>query len=243
MSIEKAKLPATVPASHLEELASEARDIAKRIGAPSGDIIRVNKDKTFMFPNGESAKTVTGIVVGFVTINQYYEGDYDSKNIRPPVCVAIGRELAEMKPYDESPAKQNDACHSCWANQWGSYKRGKACKNQRLIAIVGADQENQREGPIMLVKGSPTATRHWDSYAARTIALAEGLVKVVTEIFFAEAEEFASLRFRAIGPNEHWDTAFLRRDEAMTRLLMKPEFSPIEVATKPAAKAAAGAKK
>ena len=232
-TIAKAKVVTpNLPANYDEELAAEALAMQKRIGAPSGDLIRVNKDKTFSLPNGESAPVLAVVVVGFVSMNQYYGGEkYDPKNIKPPVCMALGQEIALMKPFDKVPKKQNEDCHTCWANQWGTDGKGKACKNQRVLAVLAPGA--QADGPVMLLKISPTGTRFWDSYVTQAVATGGALIKVVTEVTFDTAADFPSLRFKLLKPNPDWHDAFPRRAPALERLLAEPDFAPAEVAKNP----------
>jgi hypothetical protein len=233
-TIQKAKVTPNLPANYDEELAAEALAMQKRIGAPSGDLIRVNKDKTFSLPSGETAPVLSVVIACFVSMNQYYEGKYDPKNIQPPVCMAIGQEIALMKPFETAPKVQNTDCHTCWANQWGTDGKGKACKNQRLLAVLAPGA--QADGPLMILKVSPTGTRFWDNYVTQAIALAGALIKIVTEVSFDQNSDYASLRFKIQKPNENWHDAFPRRVTALERLLTEPDFAPAEVATKPGGK-------
>ena len=226
--IQKAQPTANLPVNYDEELAAEALVMMRRIGAPSGDLIRINKEKTFSLPSGDTAPVINAVVVGFVSMFQYYEGKYDPKNIAPPVCMALGQEIETLVPFADAPKPQNKDCHTCWANQWGTDGKGKACKNQRLLALLAPDM--QADGPLMLLKVSPTGTRFWDSYVNKVMSLTGALIKVVTEIKCDEAAEFASLRFNVLRPNDKWQDAFGRRAAALERLMTKPEFAPAVVA-------------
>jgi len=209
-----------------EEEAAIAAAIMARVTAPTGDRIRINKDKTFSLPDGSTAPALTAVVVDFVSINEYYKGKFDPKNYTTPVCVAIGVERKEMKPFDASPEKQNKECSSCWANQWKSDGNGKACKDQRMLALLAPDA--QEDGPLMVLKVSPTGTRFWDQHVA-TLANMLGAtpLKVLTEVTFEPAVDYATLRFRTVGKNDGWATAFSRHAEARKRLLTEPELAPV----------------
>lgn len=230
-AVAKAKITPNLPANYDEELAAEQLAMRARIGAPSGDVIRVNKDKTFTLPSGDTAPTLGVVVVSFATMNQYYKGKFDPKNVQPPVCMAIGTDLATMKPFDKVPEAQNKDCHTCWANQWGSDGKGKACKNQRVLALLAPQM--QADGPLMVLKVSPTATRFWDSYVTQVMNQVGALIKVVTEISFDQGADYPSLRFRMAGLNEAWHDAFPRRSPALERLLAEPDFAPAAAATPP----------
>lgn len=237
-----AKVTPNLPANYNEQLAAEALAMAKRIGSPGGDFIRTNKDKTFLLPDGQTTPHLDAIVVDFVSLNQYYPGKYDPKDIKPPVCMAIGQIINEMKPFAQSPDKQNDVCHTCWANQWGTDGKGKACKNQRLLALLAPDM--QLDGPLMLLKVAPTGTRFWDAHVAAVRTLTDKPpMAVVTHIVFDQNVDYASLRFSIAGPNASLGEAFGRRAGALERLLAEPEFAPADVAGKPAPAPAGKGKK
>lgn len=221
--VQKAKLNAVV--NYEEELAAEAAKMKAMIGAPSGDLIRIGKDKkSFVMPDGATAEALDVIVASFVSMNQYYEGKYDSKNIQPPKCMALGQEIKLMKPFDDVPDKQNDDCETCAQNQWGSDGKGKACKNQRMLALLSP--KAQTDGPLMLIKVSPTGTKFWDNYVIQVQQKVGALIKVVTRISLDPNSEWASLRFSIAGLNENWQEAFPKRATALERLLMKPDFGP-----------------
>lgn len=240
----RAKVTPNLPVNYDEELAAEALKMRGRISAPSGDLIRVNKDKTFELPSGDVTPTLDVIVAAFVSMNQMYEGKYDPKSPVPPVCMAIGTEIADMKPYPKAPKVQSkDGCAPCWANQWKSARiggNGKQCKNQKMLALLGTSAEMQGEGPLMILKVSPTGTRFWDNYVTQVLNEVGALIKVVTRISFDPNPdvEYPSMRFLMLEPNLEYKVAFGRRGPALERLLVEPDFAPTVVADKPETKAA-----
>lgn len=225
--VAKAKsVPQLAPAL-LEELSADVIAIKDKIGAPSGDFITVGRNKTFKMPGQDAeAPMLSCIVVNWVTVNQYYKGRYDPNNIKPPVCVALGQTPKGMKPFDASPEKQHDDCDSCPQNQWAKDGSGKACKNQRLLAVVPAD--DPENGPLMLLRVSPTGIKHFDKYVQEITESGAPVphpVAVVTLIGFDPKVEYPTLRFKSDGPNPHIAAAAGRRKEALNRLLTPPEFS------------------
>jgi len=234
IAIPKAKVQ--LPANYQEEMAAEAAEIAKRVAAPSGDTIKVLKDKTFELPNGDTLEVLTGVIVDFVSNNQYYGRKFDATDIKPPICFALGTDIDDMKPSPQSTDIQSEECKTCWANQWGTDGKGKACKNQRLVAIV--PPEMQATGPLLLLKVAPTGVRYFDQHISGATTLAGGMFKVVTEFVCDPAPDYASLRFKVLGPNEDFAEAYSRKKGARARLLTEPDYG-----TAPAEKAAAAATK
>jgi hypothetical protein len=236
-SIQKAKIDLQLPADLKAEFAADALEIKNRLGQPSGDYIGISRNKTFVMPGtDEEAPMLRAVILDWVSVNQFYEGKYDAKNIRPPVCASIGVLVPEMKALPNSPKKQFDGlCEKCPQNQWGSDGSGKACKNQRLLAVLPV--ADQAEGPLMLVKVSPTGIKYFDKYAAmvaNTNADVPHVVSMITTIYFDESADYSSLRFRAEGLNPDVVVAAGRRKEARQRLLVEPSFGA--AAPAPAAK-------
>ena len=240
-AVAKAKL--NLPVDINAQLQAEMAEIQKRISAPTGNRILVTQGKTFKLPNGDELDELEAVIVEFVAGNFYYTEAYDRNNIVPPACFALGLEPAGLCPSDNSPDKQSDSCASCWANQWGSSGKGKACQNTRLLAILPPDADV--ETPIMTLKVSPTAIKSFDAHVgsvARTVGMP--VRAVVTRINFSE-DDFASLRFSTLRPVDK-DLLLLaqgRLEEARSILLTEPDVSNAKAADnsktpakKPAAK-------
>jgi hypothetical protein len=229
----KAKLIPNLPADLKEELAAEAANIKERIGAPAGDYIGVDRNKSFRLPGSDQAGAVLEVVViDFVAVHQYYPGKYNDKDIKPPVCMAVGHVVKDLKPFDNVPNPQDKldgkpgGCAACKQNQWKSDPggNGKACKNQRMLAVVAPDDPT---GALMLLKVSPTGTKYWDAYASK-IANSGGAVPhpmaVITRISFDPGVDYPSLRFEVAGLNPVMNECGGRRREARERLLAKPDL-------------------
>lgn len=226
-TITKAKVTPNLPADLREELSADALSIKDRIGAPSGDYIGVTRDKTFRLPGvDKEAKELRAIVVDWAAFNQFYEGKFDPKNIKPPVCASLGIVLKELKPLENAPKPQHAECETCPNNQWGSDGgKGRACKNQRLLAILPPD--DPENGPLALLKVSPTGIKHFDKYVntiANSTLPVPHPIAFITRIYFDENSDYASLRFEQDGMNEQLEISARRRKEARTRLLTPPDM-------------------
>tara|TARA_B100000678_G_scaffold287994_2_gene295604 strand:+ start:12335 stop:13210 length:876 start_codon:yes stop_codon:yes gene_type:complete len=95
------------------------------------------------------------VIVHSIHENVYYEGKYDPDNKAPPACFAFwdGDEDTEMAPHpkvDEEDIfeRQSEDCDSCPLNAWGSAEtgKGKACKNQRRLAVIPAGMYKAKGG-------------------------------------------------------------------------------------------------
>jgi hypothetical protein len=233
-----------LPANLQQEMAAELASFQKRLAAPSGDKIKCGK-RGFALPNGDTAETLSVIIVDFVSVNKYYENGYDENNIVPPNCIAIGLEPSGLIPSDNSPDKQNDACASCWANQWKSAQKGngKACSNRKLLAVMSPDDDGT--GPLMIVDVSSTGLKSFDSYVSSVARTFQRPPRgVITEITYDPNLDYVSLRFGNPQPctPEQFALAYSRKEEAMTRLLTEPDLTQAEAPAKAAPKGRGGLK-
>lgn len=238
VAVPKAKLD--LPADITAQMAAEIDSFKTRIAAPTGN--RINTDeKLFTLPNGDTADTLSVIIVDFASYNAYYDKPWNPNQIVPPNCFSLGLEPAGMVPSENSPEPQAESCAACWANQWKSSSTGagKACSNTRLLAVI--EPEGDPDSPIMLLKVTATALKSFDAYVTSVARAFQRPPRgVITEITFDPNLKYSSLRFGnpvACTPAQ-MALAYSRRDDAMARLMIEPDVS----AFVPAAKAAPGRK-
>lgn len=213
-------------------MAAKIAGLAERVGAPSGDAIKVTQDKKFELPDGSKHTELRVVIVDFVAANSFYEGAYDKDNVSPPACFSIGLNPTQLVPSDNSPIKQSDSCTSCPMNQFGTAGNGKACKNGRVLAVLPPDAGANT--PLAILKVSPTALKAFDAYVtsiARQFEMA--VVGVTTRIYFDDNVTYASLRFGDPEPNENLAVHFARGDEALARLTTEPDVSQFVAAGPP----------
>lgn len=179
-----------------EELKKELAGLKERVDPPSGYMISV-KGKSFALPNGSSSDgPLTCVILDWVTANTYFEGVYNPKDIKPPVCFATAAEPAKAAPSDNSPKKQSETCGECPKNEWGSDPqggKGKACKNTRRLLIVPIDATEKTQPWIISV--SPTGLKYFDKYVNTLSDMNVHPMEIATDISFEASEPFPSLRF------------------------------------------------
>jgi hypothetical protein len=214
----KINLPVDVNAA----MAAEVALLQSRISAPTGDRITVTQAKTFKLANGTEVDDFEAIVIDFVAANYFYKEAFERGNITPPQCFSLSMEPAGMGPSKSSPDPQGVACSSCWANQFGSAGKGKACQNTRLLAIIPTDATVETE--LSIIKVSPTAIRAFDAHAAN-VARKHGMpVRAVLTKFSFSEDQYSSVRFTDMGLADK-DLVLLansRKEEAIARLLTEP---------------------
>ena len=233
MSNDLTTIQNSLPAELRAQLAEQVTEEIGRIGSVGGkDSIRVTQDKKFEMPNGDQVDEITGVVVDFIYRNEYYLGAYNRKVITPPACFALSNAAADMVPSDNSPMKQSSFCASCQQNQFGSDAQGsgKACKNTVFMAVLPTDATP--DTPLFVIKTSPTAVKHFNSYVTKVARTAKVPVyAVATRIYFDPSSSYASLRFDIDGANPIFGQVMERRDEARHRLMQEPDVSTFEMPT------------
>ena len=230
VAVPKAKI--NLPANIQQDMASEIEQFKNRIAAPTGN--RINTDeKLFTLPNGDTADTLSVIIVDFAAYNAYYDKPWNPNAIVPPNCFSLGLEPAGMVPSENSPDLQAESCAACWANQWKSSPTGggKACSNTRLLAVIEPDGDV--DSPIMLLKVTATALKSFDAYVTGVARSFQRPPRgVITEITFDPNLKYSSLRFGnpVACSQEQMALAYARREDAMARLMVEPDVSAFAAA-------------
>ena len=232
--VAKAKTTAVVT----QDFAKELEDLRGRLAAPSGDKIKVD-NKQFKLPNGDTSDLLTGIIVDFVYYNAYYDAAFDPNNITPPTCFAIHPDPSGATPSPNSPEVQDASCQVCWANQFGSAGKGKACRNSILVAMLPPDADENT--PFMLLNVSPTGLKSFSGYLSSVIRMQRPPYSITTDVFCDPGLKYDSLRFTNPQPleDEMIELIRARRCGARERLLVEPDVSAIAAANeakKPAPK-------
>jgi hypothetical protein len=233
-----AKRPSGNIVSIKEQLQKQAAAMEERVAPATGISVSI-KNKEFRFPDGrKTSDPIQVVIVDFVAANSFYEGKYDANNITPPACFAIGVNPMKLVPSDNSPNKQSDSCGGCPMNEFGSDGAGKACKNQRVLALLPPDGDE--DAPLWKLTVPPTSTKAWDAYVRSVSSMFQmPPVSVVTTISFDEASDYPKLIFGEPTPNEQLEAHFARQAEAQKLLATEPDVSSYEdSARKPAKKVA-----
>lgn len=218
-----------------QDFAQEVEDLRGRLAAPSGDTVKVD-NKMFKLPNGDTSDLLTGIIVDFVYFNAYYPDAYDPNNIVPPTCFAIHPDPTGAVPSKNSPELQDASCQTCWANQFGTAGKGKACKNSIKVAMLPPDAD--ADTPFMLVNVSATALKPFAAYLSAVLRLQRPPYTVTTDITCDPNFKYDTLRFSNPQPldADTIDMVRSRRAEARERLLVEPDVAAIAAANEAPAK-------
>jgi len=208
-----------------EQLRKELDTMKERVDPPSGFMIST-KAKVFTLPDGSSSDgPLVCVILDWVTANNYFEGIYNPKDIKPPVCFAVGREVLTMAPSENVTKKQSDLCKGCPKNDFGSDPQGgagKACKNTRRLLIVPHDATDKTTPWIISV--SPTGLKHFDKYINTLSGVGTHPLEVVTEISFEASEAFPSLRFEVTNKHDNLPVMWALKERGQEILLQEPRL-------------------
>lgn len=238
----KAKKPRTTPteeqtvgrpkmgvnsfSKEMAEIAARATKAeSKSAGATTistkGGHFSINKNKV-------KGDKITVVVVESIFCNTFYADTYDPANVEPPECYAYAQDSDELAPHKEASEPQCDNCADCPMNKWGTALkgRGKACKNQRRLAVICEDAEeafNDEAAQLYMLSVSVTSVKAWSGYV-QDIYNTRGLpvCGVVTEIeiYTPEDQTYAELSFSYVRDLEQDELAAImpRRDGALKQL-------------------------
>lgn len=227
------KATGTAVANIEEELAKEAAEMGKRIQSSEALTIRLKKDKKFQAPTGDViGETLKCVIVDFVARNSFFDRPYNEKDPGPPGCTAVGKNIDEMQPFANVPNRQSDRCKGCGMNEFetSSNGSGKACKNQRVLAVLGWNNGKiAADDPLWLLTVSPTGLKNFDGFVSSTLKMTgKPPIGVVCEISFDQTTEYQKLQFKALEPNRSLSACFPRRQDAHDLLTREPDFSQYE---------------
>jgi hypothetical protein len=173
-------------------LKAELEATRETTAPPGGNRIKLNAQKQFELPDGTvSGKPLEAIILDYRSLNTFYEGIYNPKDIKAPVCAAVSKTLANLVPVEEGTSIQADSCNVCPQNEWGSGNgNGKACKNGKRVAVMAVDGTE-----ALILNVSPTGTGLFDKYINSLAAIGKTPMEVITSITFDPNVAYAKLNF------------------------------------------------
>ena len=225
-----AKPTPNLPVSYQEQLAQESANIANQIQQPGGDRIRYSKANQLVLPDGSEVDEIEGVILSFVSMNLFYDRDYDKNNPIPPACFAIHQQPSLLTPSPNSPVIQvkNAGCNACPNNQFGSRGKGKACKNTRQYAFIPYEALASGESDIWIGSVPVMSVRAFDSYVQLLATRHKTVpIGVKTLLSMDKEADYASPRFKVVSPLDESDlkAAMELRQTALTRLMTEPDVS------------------
>lgn len=211
------------------QLAKEASEMSRQLGAPEGKKITVDQKGNFVGPGQVNLGNELNVnVVSFCTSKKYYDRPYDSSTPAVPVCFAFGKIIDEMEPEEESPEPQSKTCKTCPHNEWNSAPGGgKACKEGREFAVVLVDDLEEGVKPDLYhMTTAPTSIKFFDGMASSVKRLFNGPpIRAIVTMVTAPVKNYFVLNFGEPEANPHLSETFPLREAADDLISRFPDVS------------------
>ena len=109
------------------------------------------------------------IIAASTHANFFYDKKWKPDTISAPACYAYSATGKGMKPHPTSTNPQHETCEGCPNNEWGSAAEGdgKACKNQRVLALVTPDGGEE----VAILKVPVTSVKNYSDYVNKVSTL------------------------------------------------------------------------
>lgn len=166
-----------LPVNWKEEMAKEAAAVSKAFRPTVGQISTKSGILAYMDQPIPQNK-LRCIVLAAIFENNYFEGKYDPKNPRNPVCYAFGKATSDgqvpfMSPpdYVTEPNRKAADCVVCPWSKWASDPdspsgKGKRCKEIYKLALVPAATADQdiTKTEIAILRVPVTSRKNFELY-------------------------------------------------------------------------------
>jgi hypothetical protein len=238
----------TAPASTSRAVANWDEELAKQAAAAAQTEASTATGNFFSLKGGILAwndspmknNEMAVIILDSVLENVYYGSDFDPDEPKGPLCFAFGREEKDMAPHAdvvEAGSEQNETCHGCPMNEFGTADKGKgkACRNVRRMGLIPAgsfakdgtfepeeDEDAYRDAQLGFLKLPVTSVK---GYAAYVKTLAASLKRPPLGVFtkitvVPDAKSQFRVTFEALGnvPNELMSAVMARKPEAVSTI-------------------------
>lgn len=149
-----------------KEMAAEAEAAAHSEQTSGGQFISTRGGRLTWDGAAVPGNAMRVVVLDYCRENTFYAGKFDPDSPQSPACYAFAREEGDLAPHEQAAEPQNDTCHGCPQNEWGSADtgRGKACKNTRRLALVAEASAGDPEAPVFFLKVPVTSVKAWAGY-------------------------------------------------------------------------------
>jgi hypothetical protein len=151
-----------LPTNWQQQMENEAKALARSFRPTTAQISTKSGVLSYMGQSVPNNK-LDVVILAAIFENNYFEGKYDPRNPRNPICFAFGKpqpdgSQPEMTPPPSvvAPQRQSATCDRCDWSQWASDPespsgKGKRCKEIYKLGVVPAGDYNTTEMAILRV--------------------------------------------------------------------------------------------
>lgn len=170
----------------IAQLEAQMAAMADQMATGGGSVITMMSAKSGMLNiEGQPVpgNSTDAVIVDVWAVNEYYEGAYDPDMLSGPVCKAYDRNPTMMQPAEGCQSPQHKSCEGCPKNEWGSgLKKGKACKNGRLVVFAMADALAKGSNKLFCLRVPVTSVKNLTQYSAVLATSGLSPMRVRTQI-------------------------------------------------------------
>lgn len=170
--------------------------------------------------------------------NALYDGVYNEKDPQPPICFAFGDDEETMKPHEKSAKPQHESCNGCPHNEYGTATvgQGKACKNNRLVALLSASEDELENAKLVKLTVPPSSLKSWKGYVHQLAdTLARPVWSVITKVKAIMIKTYPGVEFNLVDKVDDGDVLEVMegRQEEARKMLTTPYSPKAESEEKP----------
>lgn len=223
-----------LPVNWQEQMAAEAKAVAKAFRPVTGQISTKSGIMSYMDQPIPGNK-LPCVILGAIFENNLFDGKFDPRNPRNPVCYAFGRvnpdgSKPDMVPYAEIKAPVAATCGECPNSRWGSDEdspsgKGKKCKEIYKLALVpvgSLDEANSKE--IAILRVPVTSRKNFEVFVNQAAAVQRPTWGVLAEVSLAphQRNQFEmKFQVKQAIPDEYLQNLYKRIDGAYDALMQK----------------------
>jgi hypothetical protein len=160
-----------LPMNWQEQMAKEAKAVSRAFRPSTAQISTKSGMMSYM---GQAipGNKLDVIVLAAIFENNLFEGKFDPRNPRNPICFAFGKpesdgKKPEMVPHPAIEKPHDKRCDLCEYSQWGSDTesmsgKGKRCKEIYKLGLIPKGQDSSDEMAILRIP--LTSRKNWDVY-------------------------------------------------------------------------------
>lgn len=232
-----------LPTNWEQEMANQAKALARTFRPTTAQISTKSGVMSYMNQPVPGNK-MDVIILATIFENNFFEGKYDPRNPRNPVCFAFGKPNPDGTPPEMVPppevvgeSRQAATCSQCQWSQWASDPespsgKGKRCKEIYKLGVIPVSDLDSTEMAIFRVP--VTSRKNFEVYVNACVATSgRPPWGVVTQISLAphQVKQFeVKFETRAIVPDDRLSKIWSKIDGAYDSLMepYDPNQNPLE---------------
>jgi hypothetical protein len=227
-----------LPVNWQEQMAQEAKAVARAFRPTTGQISTKSGILSYM-DRPLPGNKIECIILAAIFENNLFDGKFDPRNPRNPVCYAFGQyqpdgSKPEMVPFKEIKSPVAATCFECPNSKWGSDEdspsgKGKLCKEIYKLGLipVATAIDTDVKGEMAILRVPVTSRKNFEVFVNTAAgSLQRPMWGVVAEISLAphQRNQFEmKFALKDAVPEEYLANVYPRINGAYEALMQKYE--------------------